>query len=293
MLEVSGSVSTVNAPAALGATGTGLIDIDAGGLFRATTLNSATTITNDGAISTTAGGAINGLTGTGNITVSGGTVASANGITQSSLTLSGGAIMDIATNGAASGVTKIKAINIATSGPGYVGKLELRNNDLIVDYTASTNPYATVLAMVKAGLTSLGGNGTGIGSSTVDSGPAGTRLGVVDNGAISGSIPNLSGAPAPAQSVLVKYTWLGDANLDGVVDGTDYALTDTGFGSGGNRWNIGDYNYSGTVDGTDYSLIDTGFGSQSGALPEPACVGILGVLGCGLLRRSRRRHRRA
>jgi len=103
-------------------------------------------------------------------------------------------------------------------------------------------------------------------------------------------VTTLSGltVPHPAKSVLVKYTWSGDANLDGVVNGSDYALADTGFASGGNKWSVGDFNYDGIVNGSDYGLLDTGFAGQSGTLPEPWSVGLAGLLGVSLLRRCRR-----
>ena len=62
----------------------------------------------------------------------------------------------------------------------------------------------------------------------------------------------------------MKYTWFGDADLSGSVDGTDYGLIDQGFLSNGalTGWFNGDFDYSGTIDGTDYGLIDGVFLTQ-------------------------------
>ena len=43
----------------------------------------------------------------------------------------------------------------------------------------------------------------------------------------------------------MKYTYYGDANLDGAVDGADYQQIDNGFGGGLTGWSNGDFNYDG------------------------------------------------
>ena len=57
-----------------------------------------------------------------------------------------------------------------------------------------------------------------------------------------------------------------DADLCGVVEGTDYALTDNGFNASLDGWFNGDFDYDGAIDGTDYALIDNAFNSQGGPL---------------------------
>src|SRR5262249_26340249 len=113
---------------------------------------------------------------------------------------------------------------------------------------------------------------------------------------------------------LVKYTWWGDANLDGVIDSTDYNLIDSGFTTpGATGWINGDFDYNGVINSTDYFLIDSSFQNQSGPLspaflanleaefgpgyvaalqaqvPEPTTVTVLGLGALGLLSRRRRR----
>jgi hypothetical protein len=76
-----------------------------------------------------------------------------------------------------------------------------------------------------------------------------------------------------ATDSLVKYTWYGDTDFNGVVDFDDYVRTDSGFNGGLSGWLNGDFDFNGLIDFDDYVLIDLGFNSQSGTL-RPA-VGFL------------------
>ena len=69
--------------------------------------------------------------------------------------------------------------------------------------------------------------------------------------------------------VLIKYTYFGDANLDGTLNGADYQQIDMGFGMGLTGWQNGDFNYDGVINGADYALLDNTFNqiSATGASP--------------------------
>ena len=69
-----------------------------------------------------------------------------------------------------------------------------------------------------------------------------------------------------SDSVVIKYTYNGDADLDGRVEGDDYARIDFGFMTGGHDWANGDFDYNDHVDGSDYSLIDAAFNGQGAPL---------------------------
>jgi len=64
-----------------------------------------------------------------------------------------------------------------------------------------------------------------------------------------------SGVPVDADSILVKYTINGDADLTGVIDADDFFHIDRGWRTGGTIFRDGDFNYSGTIDADDYALI--------------------------------------
>ena len=69
-----------------------------------------------------------------------------------------------------------------------------------------------------------------------------------------------------SDDVLVRYTWYGDTDLNGVVNFDDYARIDSGFNTGLAGGPNGDFDYNGSVNFDDYSLIDLAFNTQSGTL---------------------------
>jgi hypothetical protein len=66
--------------------------------------------------------------------------------------------------------------------------------------------------------------------------------------------------------VLVKYTWDGDANLDGVVNADDYFQIDSGYITQAKGYQNGDFNYDDIINADDYFLIDSAYIGQSGSL---------------------------
>ena len=85
-----------------------------------------------------------------------------------------------------------------------------------------------------------------------------------------------------SSAVLIKYTYYGDTDLNGVINFDDYARVDSGFNNHGSDWFHGDFDYNGHVDFDDYALIDLAFNTQSGALrsavPEPTWIGLCAAL---------------
>jgi hypothetical protein len=193
------------------------------------------------------------------------------------------------------------------------GTLDLANNDLVV----TNGSLSDITKEVGQGYNLVHGanwQGKGITSSTAagDSTHL-TALGVIQNNQngtpIYSSGNPFDGYAANPSDILVKYTYIGDANLSGHVDGSDYSLIDSGYSSPGTLtgWLNGDFNYDGVVDGSDYALIDNAFNNQGTtltsaalvaastaqvagptAVPEPASLGLLALGATALIARRRR-----
>jgi len=147
-----------------------------------------------------------------------------------------------------------------------------------------------LVAQVKSGRNSPDGlwKGTGITSSAARDGQY-TGVGAIlnDDGSGKAICDTFAGVPVNASSVLLKYTWNGDANLDGIVNADDYFLADSGFITQKGGWYNGDFNYDGIVNADDYFMIDSAFIGQTAtlsgriaAVPEP---GMLRALGLGMM----------
>jgi fibronectin-binding autotransporter adhesin len=191
------------------------------------------------------------------------------------------------------------------------GTLNLSNNDLVLRGTAGTVAanLTNVQHALKSGLKSAGyWNGT---SGIVSSSAAGDTRFLTTLGYRQSNGTAFDGVNTTTNDVLVKYTYYGDADLNGTLNGADYAQIDAGFGMHLTGWINGDFNYDGVVDGTDYSLIDNTFnqisatgatplvlfaspaslsGGSASAVPEPTTLGLLGIGAMGLLGRRRRRN---
>jgi hypothetical protein len=149
------------------------------------------------------------------------------------------------------------------------GQLNLDTNDLLFDYTGSSSPlgtwngnaYTGITGLVAAGSNAGAWNGSGLITTTDDAAAGLTTLAVGEAATVLDLAPGASatwdGITIDATTVIVKYTYGGDANLDGIVSGDDYSGIDFSIlvpGSYG--WASGDFNYDGVITGDDYSSID-------------------------------------
>ena len=187
---------------------------------------------------------------------------------------------------------------LSLAGP---SSLDLADNAMIVQSTSSTREaiLSQITEWVGLGRNSPSGLWTGPGITSSAAGADSrhmTALGVALNDKGLGRdtlFSNFAGQPVDIDCTLVRYTWNGDANLDGVVNADDYFRIDSGFITQEEGYYNGDFNYDGVVNADDYFLIDSAFLGQTGplsastagprapavAVPEPSTGAVL----CGAI----------
>ncbi len=251
-------------------------------------------------------------------TYTGGTIVSAGtlvvGVTgalpNSSVSITGGTLQ-LAAN---TGLAQMPSLSITGN-----GVLDLNNNHIIINYGSGSDPISTIAGYLATGYNGGAWNGKGIDSSAaaVNSDYA---LGYADGaeGVVSG---------LTSGQIEVKYTLLGDADLDGSVTGTDFTIVIGNLGkstlANGNPvgWDDGNFLYSGSVTGDDFTDLVGNLGkTASGAdiqlpaadwaavdafaaangfmlpatngfmqdVPEPGSAALLLFAGVGILMRRRR-----
>jgi hypothetical protein len=183
-----------------------------------------------------------------------------------------------------------RLFDAASMGAG--SKIDVKNTTLLIDYRGRSTPANTIKAQLTSGSNGGAWNGAGISTSAPLSinGKA-TALGWKDDTA--------------NQQIIVKYTYEGDADLNGQVDVNDLGALATAWQTAG-TWASGDFDYSGSIDVNDLGKLATnwqvGVGNPLGptsladamaslglpgvAVPEPASAG-LALAGLALLRRRR------
>ncbi len=298
-------------------------------------INAAKTITKTGTQSLTINGpqnhgigaALVTAAGTTNINSDGGTNLSVTstgtgsvtnfGVTQhlNSLTLAAGGVANLTANGTVNqngGKTLVtKSLSVTSA------KLNLTNNNAVIDYSDGTpigswngSAYTGVQGLLQSGIGDGSWNGsTGITSSSAAGVSVLHALAVAEAsdvlGISGGQSADFMGQTVDATSVLIKYTYGGDANLDGTLNGDDYFQIDSNINAAGTVFGYinGDFNYDGDINGDDYFIIDSNInvgqsqpmGSAPAPIaalttvPEPSAAGILSLAACGLAARRRRR----
>ncbi len=226
----------------------------------------ANTSTNNGVFTQTGGGSsFAQLYGAGSISVTGTGTLSALAIRQTSLQIGGSAAVKTSLNGATT--SRVSAFSMEEVGNNVLGRWDLLTGALVVDYPGAS-PVAAIRRYLKSGHASGNWNGAGLDSSVAAAAnPHNTALGYSEASNIFGASGGaFDGIAVDGTAVLVKYTYNGDTDLNGIVDFDDYSHTDNGFNNAGTDWFHGDFDYNGHVDFDDYSLIDLAFNTQSGTL---------------------------
>jgi hypothetical protein len=150
-------------------------------------------------------------------------------------------------------------------------KLDLADNRLIV----TGQGVAAVEEAIAAAYRNSAWTGPGITTSMPAAAQGLTTLAVstAQNlfGTAAGATTLWFGQVVQGDDVLVRYTYAGDANLDGLIDAQDYGIIDNWVQfPGTDGYANGDFNFDGIIDAVDYGIIDNSIQLQGDPFPNSA-----------------------
>jgi hypothetical protein len=103
--------------------------------------------------------------------------------------------------------------------------------------------------------------------------------GAIRNGLGPTDTDVFAGHTINGDSTVVMYTWGGDANLDGTINGDDYFAIDSNILAQVPGYHNGDFDYNGEINGDDYFIIDANITFAQSLPPFPTAGGIVGAGG--------------
>jgi hypothetical protein len=206
--------------------------------------------------------------------------------------------------GNAGGVSVVSDLTVADD-----ARLDLQNNNLIVKGgdigSWDGSGYTGVTGLIVSGKGDGSWNGGGIVTSQSSATSSLLTTLAVATADDIGAGATWSGQSVVGDDVLVMYTWGGDADLNGELNGDDYFFIDSNVINSGSVFGFtkGDFDLNGEINGDDYFIIDSNitfaqsnppFFSGSGAgglttVPEPAACGFALLAGVALPLRRRRK----
>jgi hypothetical protein len=199
-------------------------------------------------------------------------------------------------------------INVASGGGKLLRSRLLFTNGGLGNWVVDLNDNAAIIGTTLGesvptslfrGFNNGAWNGTGIRSTAAANAPFLTRaLGFGQ--ASDFGITEFMGQAVDPTDWVIRYTRMGDATLDGVVNLNDFNKLAANFGADGKIWATGDFNFDGIVSLHDFNLLAANFGLSAGpggptpqdwstlaaALPEP---GVVATALCGMMLLVRRR----
>ena len=184
-------------------------------------------------------------------------------VRQATLNIGAGGTVTVRPSGSDANVSVVGTLTLAGGpDPNWAGRLDLNDNDLLItsaDSTAAPGCPRYGRQSGEAG-PQRGGTGPGRRASPAERPRPAIPTPALEIVALSVVLnserPNVnSTGPAPFTSfdgqtvdgntTIIKYTWQGDANQDGIVDGNDQNQLDFGVAFGMTGWVNGDFNYDG------------------------------------------------
>ena len=168
-----------------------------------------------------------------------------------------------------------KVIKTGTLSITGTGKLDLADNKLITNTAAGTatgGVYNGVQGDVQRASNFGAWDSAGLTTSMPDALAGLTTIGVATGEQVRGlgatDTDTFAGQTITGASTIAMYTYAGDANLDGTIDGGDYGIIDNFVQvPGASGYANGDFNYDGVIDGGDYGIIDNNVQAQGAPFP--------------------------
>ena len=249
-----------------------------------------TTFSNNGVLEATNGGSLSvsvGFTNTGTVDVGGASTLTIEGnytqVSPGTTTVNGSLVLDY---GGSLSIATGTTVDISNTSASTV------NANVLINYGSAGSPNSAIRNYLISGYNAGAWNGPGISSTAASASRGVYSLGYAD-GADGVAYLNSTTKLATDQEKIM-YTLGGDANLDGTVTLSDFAILRSNFGKTGMQWDQGDFNYDGTVSLSDFAILRSNFGKTLGpaaaisSTPEPATLGLLAMGGLGLLVRRMR-----
>ena len=209
------------------------------------------------------------------------------------------------------------AAGVSTTGGVFIdpgASLDLKDNKLITGNAPGTTTggiYNGLQGYVQTAYNFGAWDQPGLTTSMPDAVAGLTTIGIATGEQVRGLGPTdtdtFAGQVISGASTIAMYTYAGDANLDGTIDGGDYGIIDNFVQvPGADGYANGDFNYDGVIDGGDYGIIDNNIQAQGApfftsggaegaglsgvtAVPEPSACGLAMLAGAALFGRRRRR----
>jgi hypothetical protein len=275
-MTLTGAGSQLNFGTLLLVGGNGTVQSQSG-VMTITDGGAATVAQNTGGVVIHTAGTLNVGTGTspgtmhtaGDMVVNGNVFYNAGSLSAGGTLGVGGNVLLSSANRNASGTpSNKKLLEVGQATLTTTGVIDLNDNDMLIHH----NDRARYENFVKAARNNGAWNMPGITSTAAkNSVPANKNLGVLSGAeylAVNGTPFN--GKTVVAGDTVIKFTFNGDTDFNGVVNFDDYARVDSGFNNGRSGWLNGDFDYNGLVNFDDYSLIDNAFNTQGSQILSAA-----------------------